>query len=216
MKPIRLTLDYVPSHKASRDFTLRLFEELTNEGIDCQLVVFGFERSILPKVKIIKHPSEITDEVVEFMNRRIEDKLLGPTFDNDIILDWNRRVREIRGVLFNEPEYFNIDLWECDGYFADIAFGKGRVESQLTITNAGGTRYYQYPIHNDRKEEEGYESIAEMLTRKEDSKPYDPDKSTTELVRLLREIQSKEIDIETLPEGKVITVELLEKSLRLK
>lgn len=216
MKPIRLILDYVPSHKASRDFTLRLFEELTNDGIDCELVVFGFERSVLPKVKMIKHPSEITEDVVEFMNRRIEDKLLGPTFDNDIILDWNRRVREIRGALFNESEYINIDMFECDGYYATLEFGFGRVESILTATSSGSIKHYQYPIHNDKIEEPESETIASMVTRKEDSKPLDPNKEAKELIRLLREIQSKEVDIETLPEGKEITIELLEKGLKQK
>lgn len=66
-----LVLDYIPKHKASRDFTLRLFEELVSKGIECELTIIGLESTAMPKVRIINHPDEIDEEMLQFMNTEI-------------------------------------------------------------------------------------------------------------------------------------------------
>lgn len=213
MKPIRLILDYVPRHKAAREFTLKLFDDLVSQGVNCELVIIGLKRSVIPQVEIIKHPTQITEDIVTFMNIEISDRVSDPRNTEDVVLAWNRRILEIRGDLIKDPAYITIEFPECDGYYAYKEYGEVLVKSELRVTNAGGHKYFEHPIHNNIMEEREHESICDSLTRQTDSLPLEPHKETEELVQTLRIIQEKEIEIETLPESTYISQKFLSNHL---
>jgi hypothetical protein len=216
MKKIRLVLDYIPNHKASREFTLRLFEDLVSHGIECELAIIGLERNATPKVRIINHPDEISEEMVQFMNTEIREKATFQSLDEDTVLEWNKRVLAIRSLLLGNPSTINIDIWECAGYFATLESGRGKIESKLRATNGGNITYLEYPIHNNNIQNPRYQSIVETLTQQIESSPYEPNKDTGSLISILRELQEKEIDIETLEQHVEINHELLNSQIRRK